>query len=66
MCENVKKKKKILRNFEIEWNKTKSVKLFLGDSLELLKKIPAESIDMIFADPPYNLSNGGFSVFNEE
>ena len=41
--------------------KNKSVKLFLGDSLELLKKIPAESIDMIFADPPYNLSNGGFS-----
>lgn len=41
--------------------KDRSVKLFLGDSLELLKKIPAESIDMIFADPPYNLSNGGFS-----
>jgi site-specific DNA-methyltransferase (adenine-specific) len=41
--------------------KDKSVKLFLGDSLELLKKIPAESVDMIFADPPYNLSNGGFS-----
>lgn len=39
----------------------KSVKLFLGDSLELLKQIPKESVDMIFADPPYNLSNGGFS-----
>ncbi len=26
-----------------------------GDSLELLKKIPDKSIDMIFADPPYNL-----------
>lgn len=41
--------------------KDKSVKLFLGDSLELLKKIPKESVDMIFADPPYHLSNGGFS-----
>jgi site-specific DNA-methyltransferase (adenine-specific) len=41
--------------------KDKSVKLFLGDSLKLLKKIPKESVDMIFADPPYNLSNGGFS-----
>ncbi len=41
--------------------KEKSVKLFLGDSLELLKKIPTDSVDMIFADPPYNLSNGGFS-----
>ena len=26
-----------------------------GDSLELLKKIPSKSIDLIFADPPYNL-----------
>ena len=41
--------------------KEKSVKLFLGNSLELLKQISKESIDMIFADPPYNLSNGGFS-----
>ena len=24
-----------------------------GDSLELLKKIPDKSIDLIFADPPY-------------
>ena len=26
-----------------------------GDSLELLKKIPDKSIDLVFADPPYNL-----------
>ena len=26
-----------------------------GDSLDLLKKIPDKSIDLIFADPPYNL-----------
>ena len=26
-----------------------------GDSLELLKKIPHKSIDLVFADPPYNL-----------
>lgn len=36
--------------------------LFKEDSIELLKKIPENSIDMIFADPPYNLSNGGFTV----
>jgi len=28
----------------------------------LLKNLPENSIDMIFADPPYNLSNGGFTV----
>mgnify|MGYP006113934427 FL=1 len=26
-----------------------------GDSLELLKKIPNKSVDLVFADPPYNL-----------
>jgi site-specific DNA-methyltransferase (adenine-specific) len=35
--------------------------LYHGDSLELLKDLPENSIDMIFADPPYNLSNGGFT-----
>ena len=29
--------------------------IILGDSLELLKKIPDKSIDLVFADPPYNL-----------
>ena len=30
-------------------------KLINGDSLEELKKIPDESFDLVFADPPYNL-----------
>lgn len=33
--------------------------LVLGDSLKLLARLPSESVDLIFADPPYNLSNGG-------
>lgn len=36
--------------------------LFWGNSLELLKKFPEECFDMIFADPPYHLSNGGITV----
>jgi len=36
--------------------------LYNGDSLKLLKELPENSIDMIFADPPYFLSNGGFSL----
>jgi len=36
--------------------------LYNGDSLNLLKELPENSIDMIFADPPYFLSNGGFSL----
>lgn len=32
-----------------------------GDSLALLEKLPSESVDLVFADPPYHLSNGGFT-----
>ncbi|MFA6355570.1 MAG: site-specific DNA-methyltransferase [Candidatus Omnitrophota bacterium] len=35
--------------------------LFKGDCLDILSRIPDNSIDMIFADPPYFLSNGGMS-----
>jgi site-specific DNA-methyltransferase (adenine-specific) len=37
----------------------RSVRLLLGDCLELLEAIEPESIDVVFADPPYFLSNGG-------
>ena len=30
-------------------------KIINGDSLKELKKIPNETFDLIFADPPYNL-----------
>lgn len=36
--------------------------LYLGDSINFLKSLPDNSVDMIFADPPYLLSNGGFTV----
>jgi len=38
--------------------------LVLGDSIKLLKKIDENSIDMIFADPPYFLSNGGITCMS--
>jgi site-specific DNA-methyltransferase (adenine-specific) len=37
-------------------------KLLVGDSLDLLSGFESESVDFIFADPPYFLSNDGFSV----
>ncbi len=36
--------------------------LILGDSVNVMNKIPSNSIDMIFADPPYHLSNGGITI----
>ena len=33
-------------------------KIFNGNSLEELKKIPNKTFDLVFADPPYNLQIG--------
>lgn len=38
--------------------------LYHGDSLEVMKKLPDNYVDMVFADPPYMLSNNGFSCQN--
>jgi site-specific DNA-methyltransferase (adenine-specific) len=35
--------------------------LFLGDNLAILPLFEESSVGMLFADPPYNLSNGGFT-----
>jgi len=31
-------------------------KLILGDALKVLKNVPDNSVDLVFADPPYNMS----------
>ncbi len=41
---------------------SKNFVLYNADCLSILKQLPENSVDMIFADPPYNLSNGGFTV----
>ncbi|MDC7280777.1 site-specific DNA-methyltransferase [Butyrivibrio fibrisolvens] len=52
-------------NFKITRTKpyyeTDQTQLYLGDTFELLSKCKKESIDMIFADPPYFLSNDGIT-----
>jgi site-specific DNA-methyltransferase (adenine-specific) len=37
------------------------IEIFQGDCREILNAMPAESVDLIFADPPYFLSNGGIT-----
>lgn len=41
-------------------------KIFQGDALKLLQQIPDKSIDMVLADPPYNLSKGSQINFNNQ
>lgn len=38
--------------------------VYLADCVQLMKIMPPASVDMIFADPPYRLSNGGVTVKN--
>ena len=38
--------------------------LYLGDAIDVMNRLPEASVDMVFADPPYGLSNGGFSVYS--
>jgi site-specific DNA-methyltransferase (adenine-specific) len=57
------KKNKILSSVEFKpYFKHNDFVLYNGDSAKILSQLPENSIDMIFADPPYNLSNDGFSV----
>src|SRR5574344_1758711 len=36
-------------------------RLYQGNCLEILEQVPENAFDMVFADPPYHLSNGGFT-----
>ena len=42
-------------------NPEHSAKLLKGDCMEILNQARENSVDMIFADPPYFLSNGGIT-----
>jgi site-specific DNA-methyltransferase (adenine-specific) len=37
------------------------IRIFQGDCLDVLAALPADSVDLIFADPPYFLSNNGIT-----
>lgn len=40
---------------------TETEMLFLDDTFSVLKKLAPSSVDMVFADPPYFLSNDGIT-----
>ncbi len=44
--------------------KTDDFALYNDDCLEVMSRLPDNYVDMIFADPPYMLSNDGFSCQN--
>lgn len=40
--------------------------LYQGDSIEWLKHLPDDSVDMIFADPPYNIRKADWDRFESQ
>ncbi|MFN0077152.1 MAG: DNA-methyltransferase [Prosthecobacter sp.] len=42
----------------------KNGSLFLGDAIHWLKGIPSASVDLIFADPPYNIKKADWDTFD--
>lgn len=40
--------------------------LFTGDSVQWLKKLHDESVDLIFADPPYNIKKADWDKFDSQ
>src|SRR5438105_67072 len=50
-------------NSTLFWS-SPSAELYKGDCLRVLSELPAASVDLIFADPPYNLSNNGITCQN--
>jgi site-specific DNA-methyltransferase (adenine-specific) len=43
------------------WFAAGNFSLYHADSVEFLETLPDDSVNLIFADPPYRLSNGGFT-----
>jgi site-specific DNA-methyltransferase (adenine-specific) len=73
LAEKVIPPKKVFKNVIIDTDPADEIKpyfssensvIFNQDCLEVLSRIPENSIDMIFADPPYMLSNNGFTCQN--
>lgn len=40
--------------------------LWLGDSIDWLKRMESESVDLIFADPPYNIGKAKWDIFESQ
>ena len=40
--------------------------LWQGNSIEWLKSLKAESVDLIFADPPYNIKKADWDTFESQ
>lgn len=65
------REEKLLKKNIVYFDKTKQLqnlnnKIICGDAFQILQKLPHQKFDLLFADPPYNLSkNFGKSSFKQ-
>ena len=45
----------LFENSDFEYQESENALVILSDCISMLKKMNSESVDLIFADPPYNL-----------
>lgn len=57
----MKKHKSSTQLPEPYFNRDDRFRLFHGDCIAMMESLPEESVDMIYADPPYFLSSGGIT-----
>jgi site-specific DNA-methyltransferase (adenine-specific) len=47
---------------DLEWYGEPGAIVYRTDCVDLMRLMPAGSVDVVFADPPYRLSTGGVTV----
>jgi site-specific DNA-methyltransferase (adenine-specific) len=52
-------------NIQLNYNHPNG-KLFLGNSIDWLSKLDSESVDLVFADPPYNIKKAEWDTFKSQ
>ena len=55
----------LTKGFQLQYSHPHG-KLYQGNSIEWLKSLEAESIDLVFADPPYNIKKADWDSFGSQ
>lgn len=55
----------IIKGFQLQYSHNRG-KLYQGNSLDWLASLDSESVDLIFADPPYNLKKADWDNFESQ
>lgn len=53
------------KNFKLQYENSLG-KLYVGDSVEWLLSLQSESVDLVFADPPYNIKKADWDNFESQ